>query len=975
MNRLMMRVLLAFLAVVVLAGCAGPAQQARSSVEAAAVARVDSVSGQDLPDRVRVKIAGTSPLAFTVFRLSEPLRLIVDLADADVKGLGPEIPLSLGNVGAVRPIQFDEKAGKIGRLEIGLNESWEYVTAREGNSILIDFLKPAAKAEEKPVPAPAAPEATPMAKVADPGPEATPMARVADPAPAVAAEAAPQGAAEVAPTGVTPAPAEVPPAAAASPVAEVPVAPVVPPAEAAPAGATPAPAPLAPARFINRVSFIEERGGLTVQLLADGAIGNYDTLKIKAPNRLVLDVWGVAKGFKPTVIPVDSSGLKQIRVGDYPKEGKVRFVLDLSGAEFPAAEVRKLDGLLVVYLGQKDIPASVPPAGGTTAGKPAPAIPPPAVQGVAAAAPASEASTGLSVTDLSYQPGDKDGKVTLTGSGKLPYKVSQPDSSHLVLELPGVVLPKKLVRSIDTREKGGALASLAAFNPRDNGGARVTLAFAADTVFDVSQQDAVIAVTLTAPARAEAAPKSAAEVTPAGVTAPAALAVVTPTGVSEAAPQVAAEAAPAAAPAVVTEKPLPAAADKKVALSAAKTGSYAGERVTLDFQDADVKNVLRLIAEVSGLNIITSDQVGGTISMRMVDVPWDQALEVILKTKGLGMVREGNVVRIASIGQLDAEQADILKNREMSRKVEDLSLKIIGLSYAKGEEVLPQLTPFLSERGSINVDKRTNSLIIKDLVPNIESVQKLIVELDIPTPQVRIEARVVIVDETFSRSLGIKWGGSYVAGDTTIAGTEAGSYLVNLPSTSVYGGIGVTIGSVGNFQNLDLRLSAMENNGNGKIISSPSLLVVENQQANIEVNNPFPEDRTSTTTGANGQTNTSSVTFSDLWTKLKITPHVTANKDIFMDVYVEKDSKGDTVPLSTGTFTGVNTHSLTTKIVVKNHGTAVIGGLFTESNKDSKGGIPFLSKIPVLGYLFRNTTESKTREEMLIFINAAVMEN
>ncbi len=989
MKRQMVSKFLALLAAFAFAaGCAAPAQQAKSPVEAAAVSKVSSVSGEDLPDRVRVKIEGSTPLAFTVFRLSEPLRIVVDLADADVGGLAKEIPVSLGNVGTIRPVQFDEQAGRIGRLEIGLTESWDYSTSREGNAILVDFLKPNG-------PAPGEPEVKPLVQVAEPAS-----------APPGGEATAGQPAAPVAevPVAAVPASAE---ATAGKPADEAAPAPVEAP--------VPPPAPLAPARFVNRVSFLEERGGLTVELIADGALGNYDTIKIKAPNRIVLDLWGVAKGFKPTVIPVDSSGLKQIRVGDYPKEGKVRFVLDLSSAEFPSSEIRKLGDRLAVYLGQKDVPPSAAasasaPAGAMadrTAGQPAPEAVPaapatePLGENVATRTPSgAQPATGLSVTDIVYLPADRGGKVVITGTGKIPYTVNQPDPGRLVLELPGVILPKKLVRSQDTREKGGVLASLGSFNPRDGGGARVSMSFPAETAFDVAAEEGVLTVALTAPASAppsggaaagkpvevaavkpaEAAPKGPAEVPAAiGTPAPAmpetaAAPAPVPSEGWTAADKPAAE-SPAA-------RPLPAAADKKVALPGVKGGHFSGERVTLDFQDADVKNVLRLIAEVSGLNIITSDQVGGTISMRMVDVPWDQALDVILKTKGLGMVKEGNVIRIASLGQLEAEKAADIKSREMSRKVEDLSLKIVGLSYAKGEEIVPQLAPFLSERGSINVDKRTSSLIIKDLAPNIESVQKLIVELDIPTPQVRIEARIVIVDEAYSRSLGIKWGGAYQAGQTNIFGNNGaadasfggGNFLVNLPASNPTGVLGVSFGTVGNFSNLDLRLSAMEQANKGKIISSPSLLVVENQQANIEVNNPFPENRTSTSTSDTGTTNTTSVSFPNLWTKLKITPHVTANKDIFMDVYVEKDSKGAQAIFDQNTFTGVNTHSLTTKIVIKNHGTAVIGGLFTESSKDGKSGIPFLSKVPVLGLLFQNKTEDKTREEMLIFINASVME-
>jgi len=416
----------------------------------------------------------------------------------------------------------------------------------------------------------------------------------------------------------------------------------------------------------------------------------------------------------------------------------------------------------------------------------------------------------------------------------------------------------------------------------------------------------------------------------------------------------------------------------------AKGPKYTGDLMTLDFKNADILNVLRLIAEVSGLNIITNDNVGGKISMRMVNVPWDQALDVILKTKGLGQIREGNVVRIAPIGQIEKERNAAATAKKAQEQVEDLILKIIPLSYAKAGDVVSQLTPFLGPRGSINTDNRTNSLIVKDVKENVKKIEGLVADLDIPTPQVRIEARIVIVDESWSRNLGIKWGGhAATGGGTEIFGNAAisdaayggGDFAVNLPAANPTSILGVSFGSVGSFTNLDLRLSAMEQANKGKIISSPTLMVIQNQEASIEVNNPFPENRTSTSVGADGATTTTSVSFSDIWTKLKITPQVTSNDDIFMDVSVEKDSKGQQASFANNTYTGVNSHKLQTKIIVKNNGTAVIGGVYTESKNDGKSSVPFLSKLPLLGNLFKSTAKAKTKEELLIFINASIVKN
>ena len=313
--------------------------------------------------------------------------------------------------------------------------------------------------------------------------------------------------------------------------------------------------------------------------------------------------------------------------------------------------------------------------------------------------------------------------------------------------------------------------------------------------------------------------------------------------------------------------------------------------------------------------------------------------------------------------------------------MENLILEIVPISYSKAEDMVSQLNSFLSTRGSITTDKRTNSLIVKDIEENVEKIRNLVTELDIPTPQVRIEARIVIVDEGYVKNLGIQWGGVYddesgtqIFGEASTASTSFSGALVNMPASNAQTVLGFTFGNINNFTSLDLRLSALEQTNNGRIISSPSLLVIQNETANIEVNNPFPENRTSTEVDDEGSTTTTEVSFPNIWTKLKITPQVTSSDDIFMEVLVEKDSKGQQAVFDDNIFTGVNSHKLETKIILKNHGTAVIGGLFTENEGESNSSVPFLSKIPVLGWLFKNKNTSNNRDELLIFINATIVE-
>ncbi|MCJ7500095.1 type IV pilus secretin PilQ [bacterium] len=912
----------------VASGCAAPKSQMRSSVEEAALASVTSVTGEELPDRVRLNIEGTTTLAYTVFRLSEPLRLIVDLADTDITGLGELITVDLGNVATVSPIQFDEVAGRIGRLEVSLVELWDYETSRSDNTIIIDFLKPVTVSEETP-------QADEMLS-AQPASEEPPVEVVELELTSGGETGGAQG--DTMAEGT---------AAAAAQVQE----------------------DLPPAGFINSVLFVEAGDGLTVEFVADGTVSEYLTMDLSDPTRLVLDVQNVAKGFAPSRIPVEMGGVTNIRVGEHYDQNKLRFVFDMEGDHVPPYVVESVGSGLVLRIGEGIVPAQQVEAAAaqpefepeTTSSFAEVSVDSPEPAPDTAAAAAVAQSDG-GVSEIRYRAEVSGGAVLVISDSPVDYEISQPDASHLLIDLRDVDLSRDLVRSQDTRDMDGALQSISSYNPRGGGGGRISLTFTPGTTYEVDQTGGTLTVSLTAPVAVPMAQPIAQEVQPEKVS-------LIQTPVSPA-PVPAAATASAPGKMLVEDKLVPKEEGPK----------YTGERITLDFQNADLLNVLRLIAEVSGLNIITAENVGGKISMRIQDVPWDQALDIILKTKGLGQVREGNVVRIAPRAILEGEKLAELKAMEAEVKMENLILEIVPISYSKAEDMVSQLNSFLSARGSITTDKRTNSLIVKDIEENVEKIRNLVTELDIPTPQVRIEARIVIVDEGYVKNLGIQWGGNFDDGQTQVFGesgtgsTTFSGALVNMPASNAQTVLGFSFGSVGNFSNLDLRLSALEQTNNGRIISSPSLLVIQNETANIEVNNPFPENRTSTEVSDEGSTTTTEVSFPDIWTKLKITPQVTSSDDIFMEVLVEKDSKGQQAIFDDNIFTGVNSHKLETKIIIKNHGTAVIGGLFTENEGESNSSVPFFSKIPVLGWLFKNKNTSNNRDELLIFINATIVE-
>jgi len=463
------------------------------------------------------------------------------------------------------------------------------------------------------------------------------------------------------------------------------------------------------------------------------------------------------------------------------------------------------------------------------------------------------------------------------------------------------------------------------------------------------------------------------------------------------------------APAPVAEPPR---AEMKEALAPppALPGPSKKARISLDFKDADLHNIFRLIAEVSDLNIITTDEVKGKITIRMVNVPWDQALDVILSTKGLVKIEEGNVLRITTLENVrkereakQKEEEDLRKAQESEKvsreKLEDLTTETISVNYTKAADLQKLIREkdekgkgFLSSRGSVKADERTNTLIIQDAKPQIEEIQNLIKKLDTPTPQVLIEARIVQAVTTFARALGIQWGGSYnqtagsgwawgLTGNNPAAaagwGFNAGTatnltmpsnFVVSFPPTSGFtnfGGAAISFGKLtGSLVNLDLRLQMGETDGQTTVIARPKLATLTNKEAVIKQGEKIPYETTS-------QAGTQ-VQFIDAVLSLRVTPQVTPDRTIMMKVVVTRDARGAfRSPLLQ--VPSIDNREASTEVLVKDGDTIVIGGIYESENTDRSEGIPWLMKIPVLGWLFKNREMQNTKRELLIFITPTLM--
>ncbi len=406
---------------------------------------------------------------------------------------------------------------------------------------------------------------------------------------------------------------------------------------------------------------------------------------------------------------------------------------------------------------------------------------------------------------------------------------------------------------------------------------------------------------------------------------------------------------------------------------------YRGRRVSLDFKDVEIADVLRLIAEVSDLNIIAGDEVAGNVTIRLVEVPWDQALDVILMTKGLGFVRVGNVLRIAPADVLKAEEEVRLQERRNKEKLEDLEVKLLPVNYATVKDTEGLVKRLLSARGTVNLDERTNTLIIKDISSVIDEASALIAAIDTQTPQVMIEAKIVEANLDFTRELGSVWAIQTQQftdpfdpdtqrrdlGSEDVTFIDNNSLAFANPITAVPNGL-MTVGALILDQDfrVDAQIQAAESTGDGKVVSSPRVVTLDNKEAKIEqgVSIPFQ-----TFEGGDAK-----LEFIDAVLSLIVTPHITADESIIMEIEVTRNAPDSTVATPTGS-PAIAKNVAETETLVKDGQTLVLGGIYTITKSKTQSRVPYLHRIPVIGNAFRNTNVVDTRKELLVFVTPRIV--
>jgi len=417
---------------------------------------------------------------------------------------------------------------------------------------------------------------------------------------------------------------------------------------------------------------------------------------------------------------------------------------------------------------------------------------------------------------------------------------------------------------------------------------------------------------------------------------------------------------------------------------------YAGEKLSLNFQNIEVRSLLQVIADFTNFNIVTSDSVTGAVTLRLKDVPWDQALDIVLQAKGLGMRKTGNVIWIAPKDEIASKEKLDLESRVAIQNLEAVRTQSFQLNYTKAADIAAQLTAgtgaarILSTRGSVIAEPRTNQLFVTDITSRLEQVQELIGKLDIAVRQVLIEARIVEASDTFGKSLGVRLGGrpfslngsrntqfgpTYITPDISATnppvlgdnfGTTAGDFL-NMPSSGA-GGFAPATFAVSLFNSsltrlLNLEISALEADGKGKLVSSPRIVTADQTKAMIEQGTEFPYQQ-ATSSGA------TSVAFRRATLKLEVTPQITPEGNIILDLDINKDSRGET----TAAGIAINTKHIKTQVLVENGGTVVIGGIFELSETENEAKVPLLGDLPGVGNLFKNKQRSSSKQEMLVFI-------
>ncbi|MDH4161952.1 MAG: type IV pilus secretin PilQ [Nitrospirota bacterium] len=721
-----------------------------------------------------------------------------------------------------------------------------------------------------------------------------------------------------------------------------------------------------------------------MEIVIEGSesILQYTSFQLTEPLRLVVDITDADLGTLRDKIVVQKGPVIDITPSQIDNIARLEIVLS-----------QPVDSKVFHSLGKLMIELGKPVE--TTKATPEEVIASPSTEPESAPKPEVAAGPPAKVVKAVQATATKDGStIVITGDGTMKPNTFMIEGKKLVIDIPST--KSRVRQKVIPVRKGGIDKVRVGQHGAPDQKVRVVVDLKKQMDYTVTPEgNTLIVAFVPAAAKAEEAPQERAaqapEAAPAAVEKEVAQTAAVPQPGDAAPASVIAEAAPAK-PEPSPIKPEAAPTQNVIGTPDILVGGkkYTGRRISLDLQDADLVNVLRLFGELANLNMILAPDVKGKVTVRLVNIPWDQAMEIILKMNGLGYVIEDSILRIASQAALAKEADEELRTKEAKKKVEDLITRLIPINYSTASGIEATIKKSLSARGETVVDGRTNTLIVKDISRNMEDIVELIKRLDRPTPQIMIEARIVEASLNFNRTIGVQWGGGFnasaatgnptglsfpnsvgVTGGPTMGQTPSGSgnYFVNIPAPAGAGtgggAVGISFGSLSKALNLDLVLSAMESTGEGKVISTPRVSALDNKEAKIEqgVSIPFA------TSQAGGATN---VQFIDAKLSLIVTPHATPDNKIYLKIKAAKNAP-DTSLLGASGQPSIRKNEAETEILLTDGETAVIGGILIVDRGQTISKIPFFGDLPLIGWLFKSKSTREEKRELLIFITPRVI--
>lgn len=556
----------------------------------------------------------------------------------------------------------------------------------------------------------------------------------------------------------------------------------------------------------------------------------------------------------------------------------------------------------------------------------------------------------VEITGLKYKANESGGTVVIEANGAVEYttRVNQ-ELKQYIVEIPNSILPKKLKRTLNTKDIKGAVGAVDAYQSPGSNTARIVVQMRDGFGEPVVQQEGNSLLIVTSEAggtEVAAADESAGDET-----------------LTQGETDVNVD--------LNSNKIL---ASQSLEEFISGNTKFYGRKISIETSNIDVRDALKFITEESGVNMVITEEVKGNISLKLRQVPWDQALVVIMKARKLGYSRQGNVLRIVPLDDLKKEEDDATKLALARKNIEPLKVRAFNISYAKVDELDKKIKDFLSERGKVVSDVRTSTIVVTDVEDNLGRVMKLIQGLDSAPPQVLIEGKVVEALDSFQRTIGVQWG--FNGADMRI--TDGANGPVNLRPNLAVGqagltpgglGFGLSVGTLDIFGNLSASLALFEKEEKVKVLSSPRIVTLSNEKADISQTNEYPVK--TLTPQPNGQP-IITYQFKPLTLKLEVTPQVTGEGTVIMKVAVNRQIRGAAASTQDDTFS-VNSREANTRVIVKNGQTAVIGGIYRSDVTEGVTGVPWLKDIPFLGGLFRGVSTDKQRSELLIFLTPRIL--